>query len=578
MIYTIDLVVQAFKIIFNSQNLIDSADLNNYIKILDQLFVQQIDFADSILSKIAYNLILCFVNFWQKKLNSSEDVHDNESIKKLNNFFFKDNNYIECLWKSIDNYLDSVNDRTDLEFDKDEYLINRNIEQFIHQLMQPLKFCFLYLQLQTNTEKVKYFIPIINNLLKIINKINITKRDSIQKIRHILLNTLVFTKSLQEKISPNTTTPSTNSQDNSLALNKGNSSSKKSFYSKLSEEGNECEKSEEIYEISEESSLQYLQKNEKYKNILSCFNENILNYQKTYIKILGEFLLIPRKNQLTKNEINIFKNLTELMIRLQEYSQNKEILEWVKYLEKIIFNDNGNVKLSLEAANSILDLILSSLNNQEKYKKIKHIFLEEEIDSSIVNPNYLNELIQLTGVNKTFRELLIGKLYLSLNEDLSNQKMIIDLFIKISKLDENKLINLIENTFKLETSIEKSVKLFSDFWQLLSEYYNDATFFKNNGCIFKMIDYLDSDNPVLRHLSKSWLNQSNKQFQKIIDPILMALLDESIVIVENVESDSIFYFEKEYNTKIISDSFRKLKNIILNSSIINYFIEIYSRK
>ena len=29
-----------------------------------------------------------------------------------------------------------------------------------------------------------------------------------------------------------------------------------------------------------------------------------------------------------------------------------------------------------------------------------------------------------------------------------------------------------------------------------------------------MVDYLDSNNPVLRLLSRSWLNQSTKQFQK----------------------------------------------------------------
>ena len=44
-----------------------------------------------------------------------------------------------------------------------------------------------------------------------------------------------------------------------------------------------------------------------------------------------------------------------------------------------------------------------------------------------------------------------------------------------------------------------------------------------------MIDFLDSPNPLLRHLSKSWLDQSYKQFRQIIDPILLNLKKKLIV-------------------------------------------------
>ena len=55
--------------------------------------------------------------FWQKELNSSENVLRNETIKQMKNFFVKDSKYIECLWKSIANYLDeSSKDYMDLDF------------------------------------------------------------------------------------------------------------------------------------------------------------------------------------------------------------------------------------------------------------------------------------------------------------------------------------------------------------------------------------------------------------------------------------------------------------------------------
>ena len=567
-IYKMDLVVQSFKIMFNSEKLINSENLKNYIKILDQLFIQQIDLADFILSKIAYDLILCFVIFWIKELNSSENVHKNETINQLNKFFYKDSNYIECLWKSIANYLDSTQNRTDLEFDKDDYNSVKNVRTFINKIIPPLKFCFLFIELPSNTERIKYYIPIIKNLLIIINKFVFNERNSIQRIRYILFTTLVFTKSLQGK----------NNQNNTLNLNtSGNMTTnsnlvdrKASLFTQLDEESNPNENKEinEIYYISEESTLEKILKDNK--EILSSFREAISNYQKLYIKLLEKFFDIKKDSQVTKNEITIFKQSTELMIRLQEYCENEEIPEWLQYFEKIIFNVNGNMKLSLEASNSLLDLNLTPFTGNEIYKKIKSNFSGQEIDSSIIGD--LNEIIQKTGVNKTCHEILMGKLYIILNDqsNQSNQKFIIDLLIKISKLDKIKFVNIIANTFKLESSLKESLKLFSDFWQLLNEYYDDYILFKKGECIFQMIDYLDDNNPLLRHLSKSWLDQSSKQFKKIIEPILLVLLDQSIEI-NKLEND--FYIQKEYETNKILDSFHKLKNIILNSPIMSFLIE-----
>ena len=601
-IYKMNLVVEAFKNMFNSQNLTNFENLKNYIKILDQLFVQQIEFADFILSKIAYDLIICFVKFWQTELNSSENVFNNDTIKQLNNFFHKDNNYIECLWKSICSYLDSSQEKNDLYFGKSDYSSVKNINVFIFETIQTLKFCYLFIDLQSNEERVKYYIPIINHLLKIINKLGFKNRDDIHRIRHIVFTTLVFTKSMQEAKLQNNGTYlilANSNSDSILETKKSQVERRTSLFTQNEEVFENEEETYKIYNISEESSLKNLLNNQFYSKYLSSLIETIENYQKFYIQLLCQFLLLEKNSQITKNEISIFKNSTELMIRLQEYSQNTEIPKWIMYIEKIIFDNNGNTKLSLEAANSLLDLNLSSFKDHEIYQIIKANFSLNDIDStniemdnfpeedtkdkksdkknkkrktiepSIINEDYLNTIIKKTGVNKNCHELLVGKLYLILN-DQSNQKTIIDLLVKISKIDQQKFINIIENTFKLEDTLEESVKLFSDFWQLLNEYYNKYIFFKKGECIFQMVDYLDCDKPLLRHLSKSWLDQSFRQFEKIVDPILLVLLDGSIIINE---SEQNFYIEKEYNTKNIMDSFRKLKSLILNSPIMKFFVE-----
>jgi len=149
------------------------------------------------------------------------------------------------------------------------------------------------------------------------------------------------------------------------------------------------------------------------------------------------------------------------------------------------------------------------------------------------------------------------------------KKNIIDLLIKIANKDQVKFLNIIKNTFNMKNfdSTQQSMKLFSDFWKLSNEYYNEMIFFKNGECIFQMIDCLDDDNPLLRHLSKCWLNQAHQQFQKILDPIYNELLDNRI----NMESnDKQIQIDKEYNTVEIRKSFRRLKNIILNSPIMDF--------
>jgi hypothetical protein len=321
----------------------------------------------------------------------------------------------------------------------------------------------------------------------------------------------------------------------------------------------------------DESSLEKILLSQIHKEIISRFTSSVLNYEEFYINILTKYLEIDKKTEITKNEMSIFKQCTELMIRLEEYAQHKKVPQWVIYLQKIIFNYKGNVKLAIESANYLLDLSLSVFNENNIYKRIKDHFQNDEIDPSVIEQNYLNMMIKKTGVKKNCLELLMAKLYLIIKEQ-SSQKAIIDLLIKIANVDQEKFINIINNTFYLDVnnidSCVESVKLFSDFWKLMNEFYSDIIFFSNGECIFKMIDYLENKNPLLRHLSKCWLNQNNKHFDKIVDPLLSVLLNDysSFKKVENK-----IYFEKEYESSRIIDAFSKLKNIILNSPLMTYF-------
>jgi hypothetical protein len=143
----------------------------------------------------------------------------------------------------------------------------------------------------------------------------------------------------------------------------------------------------------------------------------------------------------------IFQQSTEIMIRLQEYAQQSEVPLWISSLQKIIFDININKKLSLKAANFLIDMNMSSFHH-EIYNKIKDDFQNKEIDSSIIDKNVLENLVNNTRVKKNCQELLMGKLYLVLQEQ-SQQKNVIDLLIKIANIDQIKFLNIIKNTFNL---------------------------------------------------------------------------------------------------------------------------------
>lgn len=85
-----------------------------------------------------------------------------------------------------------------------------------------------------------------------------------------------------------------------------------------------------------------------------------------------------------------------------------------------------------------------------------------------------------------------------------------------------------------------------------------------------MLDYLNHDNPLIRHTAKSWLINSKDKLSRIIDPIFnILILDNSIY--EITEIDEIYYKE-EYNTEEVIKAFKRIKSILItaNEEFISY--------
>ena len=600
--YKMSLLIEAFKNIFSTIKIYSKEELLNNLLVIENLLNNQKNITNFILPQISYFILKCAVNYWHNFLNESENVNDNDIINKISTFF-GENQRIKILWKSLadslensvkeinEYYNNKINDNNnEVDKDKEEENDNNYVLNKISEIIPSLKFSLIFIEMKSNDGRISYYIPIVTHLLNIMKKIKVTNRNCLKQIKNIILINLVFMKSLQEKrlqndeemssISKQLYGTSSNELDEKLENEDLNVSFRPSvfqemskaediMYTSLYEDNNNLEGK---YNINDESTLNHiLNINNNYSKIIEQLSIGIIFYQKCYVNVLNEFFNIKKDMPVTKYEINILKQSSELMLRLQEYAQQKEIPGWWYSLEKIIFNNDVNTKISLEIINFILDLNMSSFNDSDIFKKIKANFIFGNVDSSEIDKNYIENIIKKTGAKKNCFELIISKLYLTLNEQ-TNQKTILDLLIKATKIDLTKFEKIINNTFNINNfdSAVESIKQFSEFWKLVNEYYSDKFDFKNNECVFKMIDYLEHKNPLLRHLSKVWLTQVNQQFNKILDPIIIILLEEKIPCI--IENNKII-IEREFNTSIILDAFNKLKNIILNSQVIIFLKE-----
>ena len=595
--YMLVLLVKSLKLMLkNGKN---REDLLNDIKIIDHLLKQQVKFVDYILEPISIEIILVVQDYWD---NYSKQEAKDEVIQKIKNFYVYDSGYLDLLWNSLGKRLNSMN-KNILILANNSNNINKALQEF-NSILKVLNFCLEFIYLDKINSKIKYYIPIVSSLLKSFPIFKIENINDLDTIEPFLELTLKIVKSLQLGFN------SKEEEENSLY---GENLRNNSAYYLNNENDNEQYNDEIFNEFLKNqikftskrgNSLQYIiREGQQNSNIIQLFAENILSFQqKTYIQICKVILESEKKiweklkekdieeennlyedeNEINYEHIKIFRYSTELAILTQEYinasnynfnfiSNTIDIPEWILFLERIIFS--YNIDLSLEAINYLLDLFMVSSENIV-YDNIKSYLRTEDIDESLINKELLKELLNQTHVSKNCLELSMSRLW-GLIEDQSHQKPVADLLIKFFIADANIFQNTISNTFAvndIETNVI-SIKNFSQFWKLTSEFYPEIIFFENGECIFKMLDFLEHEHPLIRHLSKSWLSEAKNQFRKIIDPLLKVLLDKETKWYISFQKQ--LFFTREYDNRRIIEAFRKLKNIIINvpEIAIGFFIK-----
>jgi len=178
--YKMDLVIEAFKLLFKQDNVINEEIIKNNLIILERFLDSGEEFINLILPHTADLIIKSVVTYWEEKLESSEDKEDDNIILLMTKFFNKKEIYTESLWKSL---ADSI--------------INLKDIKAIDETISPLKFCLIYIDIKSNDNRIKYYVPIITNLLGVTKRIPLTQ-VKFKEIKKIIFIALTYTKSLQQ--------------------------------------------------------------------------------------------------------------------------------------------------------------------------------------------------------------------------------------------------------------------------------------------------------------------------------------------------------------------------------------------
>ena len=113
-------------------------------------------------------------------------------------------------------------------------------------------------------------------------------------------------------------------------------------------------------------------------------------------------------------------------------------------------------------------------------------------------------------------------------------------------------------------NVEQNVICFRQcikFWQLTEDLSGDDIDLIRERLTFKMLGFVDHENPLLRYSAKNWLTQSINNFQNILDVVFIALL-QNTEFVFKPEKAEVSYIN-EYPTAEVTLCIKHLKNMLI---------------
>ena len=265
----------------------------------------------------------------------------------------------------------------------------------------------------------------------------------------------------------------------------------------------------------------------------------LLTFLKTFQNLINNFKILEKKGSKTQNnqKLKSFEKgllfSTWILLKLEK----KDLIEnWVKDIEIFLNKVSSNPNFILATIKGIYRFFSSDTN---KFQIVKDT-LESILNLAIKKAWELLDNIE-------YHSHAI-KLILQLNEQ--NCESVVKLLNK--KLDK-------EDNIDIRIHFVRRLVTFWNLTENLELRHNDVLL--ERYCIFRLLDFLEDDHPILRQISKSWLIDSSEKYYRIVDPMIISLLKNSHFY--QTLNGKLMYFKK-YDVETVFKIYKRMKNLLTN--------------
>eukprot|EP01114_Cavostelium_apophysatum_P012532 TRINITY_DN2827_c1_g1_i1.p1 TRINITY_DN2827_c1_g1~~TRINITY_DN2827_c1_g1_i1.p1 ORF type:complete len:1758 (-),score=500.34 TRINITY_DN2827_c1_g1_i1:72-5345(-) len=173
----------------------------------------------------------------------------------------------------------------------------------------------------------------------------------------------------------------------------------------------------------------------------------------------------------------------------------------------------------------------------------------------ISQPN--SPLLDLVIRTTTYAKQIAGKIWSLLEPSFAAiHYQVAELFIDLSKVCHNICSDVIVEAMihqDLNKRVVEGYQRFALLWRLTGELGTSSNPFINT--LFLMLDSLNDDQPIIRLVGRTWLGDSIIKAERILDPLLVVLLDPSTIRLNSK-------YQNIYDTRRVLHVWRILKVII----------------
>ncbi|CAD8058712.1 unnamed protein product [Paramecium sonneborni] len=308
----------------------------------------------------------------------------------------------------------------------------------------------------------------------------------------------------------------------------------------------------------------YNKQNESFKNsILAQLNQidiDIISQYCSYYIQINEYSIINEQEAL-------FPIVSQILLRSQLYLmkqgdfQYNEIPSWIHQLFKSL--DKGTNKISLCSIQILIELLKSSQFHQNIYL-LTEMITKNSYSNIEPFPQILSLCMdkiqtnyQIENNQHNYIKQIFEKLWILLDQNYHDQ-MIVEFILYITENFQHVFVYVIEQSLK-----QGDQRRFQIYCRITNSYYKRHPKENTGVGIIQMLNFLNNENPLIRYNTKTWLSESAPFFFRILDPILLRLIN----FKNDIENKNEFSFD------LAVDSIKKLQSLYSSKEWFQPYIE-----